>query len=83
MAGADSRKTRSIEYYLPSDGSCDVVRVCRGMFLNTVNITERQVCTTLEKLTTTGNLQPENREADPMYSNNVTSECVGWLFNKI
>ena len=65
MAGGDSRKTRSIEYYLPSDVSGDVVRVCRVMFLNTVNVAERQVRTTLEKLTTTGNLQPENRGGRP------------------
>ena len=36
MAGADSRKTRSIEYYLPSDVSGDVVRVFRVTFLNTL-----------------------------------------------
>ena len=65
MAGADSRKTRSIEYYLPSDVSGDVGRVCRVMFLTTVNVAERQVRTTLEKLTTTDNLQPHNRGGRP------------------
>ena len=67
MAGADSRKTRSIEYYLPSDVSSDVVRVCRVMFLSTVNVAERQVRTTLEKLTMTGNLQLENRGGSPHF----------------
>ena len=65
MDGADSRKTRSIEYYLPSDVSGDVVRVCRVMFLNTVNVAERQVHTTLKEQTTTGNLQPDNRGGRP------------------
>ena len=69
MGGADSRMTRSIEYYLTSDVS--VVRVCHVMFLNTVNVAERQVRTTLEKLTTTGNLQPENQGGRPQ----VQQQC--------
>ena len=56
----DSRKTRTMEYYLPTF-SGDVVRVCRQMFLGTVNIAERQVRTALEKITRDGHLEPENR----------------------
>ena len=60
-----SRKSRSVEYYLPRDSNANVC-VCRVMFLNTLNIAERQVRTVLDKTTTTGVLEKENRGGRPL-----------------
>ena len=65
---AVSRKTKRIEYYLPrtSDQKNSVAQVCRIMFLNTLNIAERQIRTVIDKTTATGDLGKENRGGRPV-----------------
>lgn len=49
----DSRKSRTFDYFLPT-ADCRKVQVCREMFLNTLNISDRQIRTTVEKLSSDG-----------------------------
>ena len=58
--GGESRKKRSIHYFLPK-GNGQKKEVCRIMFLNTLNIAERQVRTVINKVTIMGTLEPEKR----------------------
>ena len=55
-----SRKTRTLAYYFPTKEG-GVVPVCRLMFLNTLNIDERQIRTVLQKTNTEGILDGEKR----------------------
>ena len=59
-----SRKKRNINYFLPIMANEEIsvkLKVCRTMFLNTLNIPERQVRTVLEKIDENGVLEEEKR----------------------
>ena len=50
----NSRKSCTISYFLPIDEKGDTVRVCRSLFTNTLQVTDRQVRTVISKLTEVG-----------------------------
>lgn len=55
-----SRKSKTLAYFLPTTDSRHIP-VCRVMFLNTLNTTDRQIRTTLAKTSEDGSLQKEGR----------------------
>lgn len=59
--GKRSRNSRNFVYFLPN-ADLRKVRVCRVMVLNTLNITDGQIRTTTEKLSSDGLLQKEDRD---------------------
>ena len=61
----NSRKSCTISYFLPIDEKGDTVRVCRSLFTNTLQVTDRQVRTVISKLTEVGIVRPELRGGQP------------------
>lgn len=57
----NSRKKRTVTYYLPIGEGLNKVKVCRKMFLNSVGISERQVRTVLQKSDANGVIEEEKR----------------------
>ena len=55
-----SRKSFTTGYFLPSDDG-SLLPVCMQMFLNTIDVTEKTVRTTMKKLDSTNVLEPELR----------------------
>ncbi|KAK6188621.1 hypothetical protein SNE40_004762 [Patella caerulea] len=55
-----SRKSRTLHYYLPGETG-ELVQICRMMFLATTGISERQIRTALQKMTTEGVMDDEKR----------------------
>ncbi|ESO93020.1 hypothetical protein LOTGIDRAFT_162044 [Lottia gigantea] len=58
----NSRKTRTVAFFLLLDDNGGTVRVCRFLFLNTINVTDRQVSTVLIKTSSTGAVEQEKEE---------------------
>ena len=77
--GKGQQKSRTFLYFLPN-ADCRKVQMCREMFLNTLNLSDRQIRTTVEKLSSHGSLQKEGRggrrpklkEKDERLQQNVT-----------
>ena len=61
----NSRKSRTMSYFLPIDEKGDTVRVCHSLFINTLLVTDRQVGTVISKLTEVGTVRPELRGGRP------------------
>ena len=55
----DSRRTRTLEYFLPRDSGS--VPVCKTMFLNTLAISEKVMRTAVNKRTSDGVILPDKR----------------------
>ena len=57
---SNSRKERSINYFLPNEnGEC--VRICRTLFKNTIDVCDWQIRSVLDKTNTEGVLEEEKR----------------------
>ena len=58
-----SRRSTTLHYHLPKDGQS--VRVCQSMFLNTLNISEKTLRTTIARVTDKGTIEKEKRGGRP------------------
>lgn len=58
-----SRRSKSLYYYLPQNR--DIISVCKTMFLNTLNISDKTVRTALDKKQLTGTIEKDRRGGRP------------------
>ena len=60
-----SRRSTTLHYHLPKDGQS--VRVCQSMFLNTLNISEKTLRTTIARVTDKALLRRRREEGGQKY----------------